>query len=172
MLRSIVITGALTLGACLGSTPAALAQAQVPCAQENGFCRVPYPTQVFYGVAGRMTSRFVSPPGIACSNEVFGDPARGTPKLCVYAESGAAGGDDRRGGRRGYGGDEGRGRGGYGGDDRDRRGYGGGGYGDGGRGEARGSGSECRELRQACLNKDQLGERGEGNCRTYRNLCQ
>jgi hypothetical protein len=30
----------------------------------------------------------------------------------------------------------------------------------------------CAELRQACLNKDQLGERGEGNCRRYRETCR
>lgn len=176
MLRSVVITGALALGACLGPVPAAVAQGLVPCAQENGFCRVPYPTRVFYGVSGRMTARFVSPPGIPCSNEAFGDPARGVPKLCVYAPGGGGGGvvdGDRRGDRGGYG---------YGGGDRDRRSsgaYGGGGYGRGepgvggyGAGEARGGGANCRELRQACLNKDQLGEQGEGNCRTYRSLCQ
>jgi hypothetical protein len=30
----------------------------------------------------------------------------------------------------------------------------------------------CDQLRRACENKDQLGERGEGNCRTYRETCQ
>lgn len=29
----------------------------------------------------------------------------------------------------------------------------------------------CRELRLACENKDRLGERGEGNCRRYREEC-
>jgi len=29
----------------------------------------------------------------------------------------------------------------------------------------------CRELRQACLMKDSLGERGEGNCRRFRERC-
>lgn len=171
MFRSIVITGALAIAACVGPTPAALAQGLVACARENGFCRVPFPTRVYYGVTGLMAERFVSPPGIPCSNQAFGDPAPGVAKLCVYAPGGAGGGpggvDDRRGSRGGYG-DDGRGggRGGYGGD-RDRRAYdpgGGGRYG--------GGGAECRELRQACLNKDQLGEGGEGNCRTYRSRCQ
>jgi hypothetical protein len=30
----------------------------------------------------------------------------------------------------------------------------------------------CRELRSACLNKERLGEQGEGNCRRYRSLCR
>ena len=29
----------------------------------------------------------------------------------------------------------------------------------------------CQELRLACENKDRLGERGEGNCRRYRQAC-
>ena len=42
---------------------------------------------------------------------------------------------------------------------------------DDGRGRGRG-GPDCGELRAACLNKDRLGEQGEGNCRRYRNLCR
>jgi hypothetical protein len=30
----------------------------------------------------------------------------------------------------------------------------------------------CGELRAACLNKDELGEQGEGNCRRYRATCR
>lgn len=33
-------------------------------------------------------------------------------------------------------------------------------------------GGQCEELRRACENKDSLGERGEGNCRRYREACQ
>jgi len=33
-------------------------------------------------------------------------------------------------------------------------------------------GGECRELRQACLHKEELGEQGQGNCRRYREVCQ
>jgi hypothetical protein len=31
---------------------------------------------------------------------------------------------------------------------------------------------ECEQLRRACENKDVLGERGEGNCRRYRETCE
>lgn len=37
--------------------------------------------------------------------------------------------------------------------------------------EGRGGG-QCEQLRRACENKDALGERGEGNCRRYRETCQ
>lgn len=30
----------------------------------------------------------------------------------------------------------------------------------------------CAELRAACLNKERLGESGEGNCRRYRRACR
>ena len=30
----------------------------------------------------------------------------------------------------------------------------------------------CEELRAACLNKDRLGEQGEGNYRRYRQTCR
>jgi hypothetical protein len=32
--------------------------------------------------------------------------------------------------------------------------------------------ADCDELRRACLNKDKLGERGEGNCAKYRSECR
>jgi hypothetical protein len=35
-----------------------------------------------------------------------------------------------------------------------------------------GGGGQCAELRRACLNKERLGEQGEGNCRRYRALCR
>lgn len=35
-----------------------------------------------------------------------------------------------------------------------------------------GRGGQCEELRRACEAKDALGERGEGNCRRYRETCQ
>lgn len=37
-------------------------------------------------------------------------------------------------------------------------------------GRGRGGG-QCEQLRRACEAKDQLGERGEGNCRRYRETC-
>ena len=33
-------------------------------------------------------------------------------------------------------------------------------------------GGQCEELRAACENRDRLGERGEGNCRRYREACE
>jgi hypothetical protein len=35
-----------------------------------------------------------------------------------------------------------------------------------------GGGGQCEELRLACEAKGQLGERGEGNCRRYRETCE
>ena len=32
-------------------------------------------------------------------------------------------------------------------------------------------GGECRELRLACLHKEELGEQGQGNCERYRRRC-
>jgi hypothetical protein len=34
------------------------------------------------------------------------------------------------------------------------------------------SAQSCKELRRACEMRDQLGERGQGNCRAYREQCQ
>jgi hypothetical protein len=34
------------------------------------------------------------------------------------------------------------------------------------------SGVNCSELRAACIHKEELGERGEGNCARYRELCR
>jgi hypothetical protein len=36
----------------------------------------------------------------------------------------------------------------------------------------RGVYGRCYELRKSCLNKEQLGEQGEGNCRQYRQTCR
>ena len=43
---------------------------------------------------------------------------------------------------------------------------------DDGRRQVRRDRDVCGELRAACLNKDRLGEQGEGNCRTYRRTCR
>ena len=32
-------------------------------------------------------------------------------------------------------------------------------------------GGDCRELRAACMHKDEMGENGMGNCQRYRELC-
>jgi hypothetical protein len=34
-----------------------------------------------------------------------------------------------------------------------------------------GGGRECRELRAACMHKEELGEQGQGNCQRYREVC-
>ena len=31
---------------------------------------------------------------------------------------------------------------------------------------------DCRELRAACLHKEELGEQGQGNCERYRRMCR
>lgn len=33
-------------------------------------------------------------------------------------------------------------------------------------------GVNCEQLRRECTHKDELGERGEGNCARYRDLCK
>lgn len=54
------------------------------CATENGICRLPYPTEVVYGAGRKSTSRHLRGPAVRCSNETFGDPARGVGKSCSY----------------------------------------------------------------------------------------
>lgn len=84
MRRTVLATAALAAGAVFGALPQAQAQTFVPCAREHDYCRVPYPTRVIYGVPGRSTELFVQRGGIPCSNRVFGDPAPGVPKRCIY----------------------------------------------------------------------------------------
>jgi hypothetical protein len=80
----------------------------IPCAEEGGVCRMPHPTNVYFGVPGRTNGRpFPQGGSIACTVQSFGDPAPGVRKSCFYAPRIA---DRRRGG--GGGGYEG---GGYGG---------------------------------------------------------
>jgi len=40
------------------------------------------------------------------------------------------------------------------------------------RGDRHYGGGQCRELRLACLHKEELGEQGMGNCQRYRELCR
>jgi hypothetical protein len=99
MFRSAAFAS-LIFGVLLMSAPAALAQQFVYCAEENGYCRVPYPARVIYGAGGRSASQYVTGRGIACSNRVFGDPAPGNKKTCSYvAGRGERYDDDRRGWR-------------------------------------------------------------------------
>jgi hypothetical protein len=95
MLRVITATVTVAAGMSLGVIPsAALAQRLVPCAQEDGYCRVPYPTSVIYGVPGRSTAIYVRAGGVPCSNEVFGDPAPYVRKRCAYVARGYTGPED------------------------------------------------------------------------------
>jgi hypothetical protein len=88
MLRAVLATAVLVGGAFLGAAPSAQAQNLVPCAREDGFCRVPYPTRVIYGVPGRGIEIFVREGGVPCSNRVFGDPAPGIRKRCAFVARG------------------------------------------------------------------------------------
>jgi hypothetical protein len=89
MVRSVLMATTLCIGVSVSAMSGAYAQPNlVPCAEENGFCRVPYPTRVFYGVPGRNTALDVSGRGIPCSNEFFGDPAPGVLKHCAYLARG------------------------------------------------------------------------------------
>jgi hypothetical protein len=44
-------------------------------------------------------------------------------------------------------------------------------FGSGGFRVAPQGGGDCRELRAACIHKEELGQAGMGNCRRYRELC-
>ena len=87
MFRPIVLAAASVATLWLTGMPAA-AQTLVPCAREGEFCRVPYPTRVVYGTPGRSAVTDVGGRGVPCSNDVFGDPARGVPKRCAYVARG------------------------------------------------------------------------------------
>lgn len=67
----------------LSPAPAEAAQLQ-RCAGENEICRLPYPTEVIYGVNGRGTSQFINGGSVRCSNQVFGDPRPGARKSCSF----------------------------------------------------------------------------------------
>jgi hypothetical protein len=93
MIPALAIGLALALTGATLSTPSS-AQGLVPCAPEGGYCRVPYPTRVIYGVPGRTTSIEVRGRGVPCTNEVFGDPARNVPKRCAYVARGGGIGEE------------------------------------------------------------------------------
>lgn len=91
-MRAFVPALALS-AALLGFAAPAAAQSLVPCAREGGFCQVPYPTRVIYGVPGRTTSVEVRGRGVPCTNQVFGDPAFGVVKSCAFVARGGLEGD-------------------------------------------------------------------------------
>ncbi|GJE37761.1 hypothetical protein KHHGKMAE_1822 [Methylobacterium persicinum] len=58
----------------------------VPCAEEGGVCRMPYPTNVYFGVPGKTHGRpFPQGGAIPCNVQSFGDPAPNQRKACWYA---------------------------------------------------------------------------------------
>lgn len=105
-MRHRIWLASLLLGLVLPGS-AAFAQELVFCSREHQYCRVPYPTQVIYGIPGRSRTLEVRGPGVTCSNEMFGDPAPGVPKTCHYVSRRS---DDRRGPDRGRPGWDGPGR--------------------------------------------------------------
>ncbi len=88
MLRRTAGLGALGLVVSLASVAPASAQNLVYCSPENSFCRVPYPTTVYYGYRGAVTARQVNGGVIPCNNRTFGDPAPGVPKACSFVARG------------------------------------------------------------------------------------
>ena len=83
MLKEIAAAMALC---ALAGTGTAFAQGRgdwVRCADEGGYCRIPYPTVVRYGARGSFTEQR-SDRGVRCSNDVFGDPNYGVRKSCFY----------------------------------------------------------------------------------------
>ncbi|WP_407530950.1 hypothetical protein [Methylobacterium oryzisoli] len=82
----------------------------VPCAEEGEVCRMPHPTNVYYGVRGKTAGRPFPQGGvIPCNNQSFaGDPAPGQRKRCWYAprladrRQGGGGGGYRRDDEPGY----------------------------------------------------------------------
>ncbi|WP_375462857.1 hypothetical protein [uncultured Methylobacterium sp.] len=98
--------GIVCLGAALVDASPAAAQLDtvntIPCAQDGGICRMPHPTNVYYGVPGKTNGRpFPQGGSIPCNAQTFGDPAPGQRKSCWYAprlvDSRRRGGDGYRG---------------------------------------------------------------------------
>lgn len=79
----------MSLAASPASAQQGAAGAWVRCAAEHQVCRVPYPTQVRYGVGSRWVER-VANGTIGCDNKTFGDPNYGVVKACDYFSPKAA----------------------------------------------------------------------------------
>ena len=91
--RQLVIT--LSMPICLMAPLTAMAQAGWEgCAYEGQVCNVPGPATVRYGTEGAYSYRNVNGP-IRCSNDLFGDPARGDQKQCAYRMGHNQSPDDR-----------------------------------------------------------------------------
>jgi hypothetical protein len=66
------------------TTPDTSAPTFTACASENGTCSFTGKREVRYGTSTIYTSKVVTGP-VACTNAVFGDPARGQVKSCSYS---------------------------------------------------------------------------------------
>lgn len=55
----------------------------IKCADENGYCKLPYYAAVRYGANNSYTTMRRGD-GIPCNNATFGDPAQGAVKACYY----------------------------------------------------------------------------------------
>ena len=105
IVRVAILVAAAGLG--LGSLPARAeirldTVNTIACAEEGGICRMPYPTNVYFGVPGKTHGRpFPQGGTIPCNVQSFGDPAPGQRKACWYAPriTGNGGGGYRDQGR-------------------------------------------------------------------------
>ncbi|WP_413673077.1 hypothetical protein ACEN9H_29785 [Massilia cellulosiltytica] len=79
VVKSCSYAGTTTTAAPVASTPTFTA-----CATENGTCSFTGKREVRYGTSTIYTSKVVTGP-VACTNAVFGDPARGQVKSCSYS---------------------------------------------------------------------------------------
>jgi hypothetical protein len=69
----------------------------IACAHEGGVCRMPHPTNVYFGVPGKTNGRpFPQGGSVPCNVQTFGDPAPGQAKSCWYAPRITEGGRDAR----------------------------------------------------------------------------
>jgi Putative Ig domain len=91
--RKIMMTAAaIAMGSLFMNKPAAAQSTSTwtACAQEHELCSFSGTRNVRYGANGTWTVRQVaaSGGGVLCTNEVFGDPLRGTLKACELAATG------------------------------------------------------------------------------------
>ncbi len=81
--RSALVALLALAGVATVEVSTARAAEWVPCARENGYCRVPYPTVVRYGARGSFSEARVDG-SVRCNNDNFSDPIGGVPKACFY----------------------------------------------------------------------------------------
>lgn len=91
-IETFAVGAAIILGSAWAGTLPASAEVRldtvntIACAHEGGVCRMPYPTNVYFGVPGKTNGRpFPQGGTIPCNIQSFGDPAPGQAKSCWYA---------------------------------------------------------------------------------------